>query len=103
MSRDGRLAGSVAGDAQGCVRALPPCIQPPRPFAFSVPACPQSLDLTAAGEKSEIHLFCDKALARLKGSDRELPQVLRVREMLKRGIGVHHAGVGGEEARGMRW
>lgn len=36
---------------------------------------PQSLDMTTAAEKSEIHLFCDKALARLKGSDRELPQV----------------------------
>ncbi|EFN56807.1 hypothetical protein CHLNCDRAFT_144334 [Chlorella variabilis] len=51
-----------------------------------------SLDLSTASEKSEIHLFCEKALARLKGSDRELPQVLRVREMLKRGLGVHHAG-----------
>ncbi|KAL4444150.1 hypothetical protein ABPG75_011887 [Micractinium tetrahymenae] len=53
----------------------------------------QSLDLTSAAEKSEIHLFCEKALARLKGGDRELPQVLRVREMLKRGLGVHHAGL----------
>ncbi|KAL4421866.1 hypothetical protein ABPG77_003668 [Micractinium sp. CCAP 211/92] len=53
----------------------------------------QSLDLTTAAEKSEIHVFCEKALARLKGGDRELPQVLRVREMLKRGLGVHHAGL----------
>ncbi|KAI3427058.1 hypothetical protein D9Q98_006998 [Chlorella vulgaris] len=53
----------------------------------------QSLDMTSAAEKSEIHVFCDKALARLKGTDRELPQVLRVREMLKRGLGVHHAGL----------
>ena len=52
-----------------------------------------SFDMTTAAEKSEIHVFCDKALARLKGSDRELPQVLRVREMLKRGLGVHHAGL----------
>jgi antiviral helicase SKI2 len=31
--------------------------------------------MTSAAEKSEIHVFCDKALARLKGTDRELPQV----------------------------
>jgi antiviral helicase SKI2 len=48
--------------------------------------------MTSAAEKSEIHVFCERALARLKGSDRQLPQVLRVREMLKRGLGVHHAG-----------
>lgn len=50
--------------------------------------------LRCAAEKSEIHVFCEKSLARLKGSDRQLPQVLRVREMLKRGLGVHHAGEG---------
>ena len=50
------------------------------------------LDLTAAAEKAEVHLFCDRALARLRGGDRELPQILRVRAMLKRGLGVHHAG-----------
>lgn len=48
--------------------------------------------MTSAAEKSEIHVFCERALARLKGTDRQLPQVLRVREMLRRGLGVHHAG-----------
>lgn len=68
-------------------------------FCFSKRRCDAiadslaSLDMTTAAEKSEIHVFCDKALARLKGSDKQLPQVLRVREMLKRGIGVHHAGL----------
>jgi antiviral helicase SKI2 len=52
-----------------------------------------SMDLTVAAEKSEIHIFCERCLSRLKGSDKALPQVLRVREMLKRGIGVHHAGL----------
>jgi antiviral helicase SKI2 len=51
-----------------------------------------ALDLTSAAEKAETHLFCDRALARLRGSDRALPQILRVRAMLKRGLGVHHAG-----------
>lgn len=33
-------------------------------------------DLTSSSEKSEIGVFCDKAFSRLKGSDRNLPQVL---------------------------
>jgi len=51
------------------------------------------IDFTSAAEKSQIHVFCEKALDRLKGSDRRLPQILRVRELLGRGIGVHHAGL----------
>lgn len=68
-------------------------------FCFSKKRCDaiadalHSLDMTTATEKSEIHVFCDRSLARLTGTDRELPQVLRVREMLKRGVGVHHAGL----------
>ena len=30
---------------------------------------------------------------RIAGGDRQLPQVLRIRELLKRGIGVHHGGL----------
>ena len=41
---------------------------------------------------AQVHLFIDKSLSRLKGSDRTLPQILRLRQMLKRGLGVHHAG-----------
>ncbi|URE37996.1 DSHCT (NUC185) domain [Musa troglodytarum] len=33
-------------------------------------------DLTTGSEKSEIKVFCDKAFSRLKGSDRNLPQVV---------------------------
>lgn len=33
-------------------------------------------DLTTSSEKSEIKVFCDKAFSRLKGSDRNLPQVI---------------------------
>ena len=32
-------------------------------------------------------------MSRLSPSDRKLPQVLRVRELLRRGLGVHHAGL----------
>lgn len=51
-----------------------------------------NLDFTTPIEKSRIHVFFDKAVSRLKGTDKELPQIVRVKEMLKRGIGVHHAG-----------
>lgn len=53
-----------------------------------------SLDLTTASEKAEIHIFVEQSVARLKGGDRRLPQILRLKQMLKRGLGVHHAGWG---------
>ena len=52
-----------------------------------------SLDLTTSLEKSDIHHFINKCIARLKGSDRKLPQVLNFSELLQRGIGVHHSGI----------
>lgn len=42
---------------------------------------------------AQVHIFCERALSRLRGSDRELPQIRRLREMLGRGLAVHHAGV----------
>ncbi|MCO5614575.1 hypothetical protein L7F22_068858 [Adiantum nelumboides] len=68
-------------------------------FCFSKNRCDKSAnsltatDLTSASEKSEIRVFCDKGFSRLKGSDRRLPQVVRVEGLLRRGIGVHHAGL----------
>lgn len=88
-------------------------------FSFSKRKCDDyanaltNVDLTSgAAEKSDIHVFCEKSLQRLSGSsclcvtmvvlcdsslvlagDRELPQVLRMRELLSRGIAVHHAGL----------
>ncbi|CAL5426810.1 unnamed protein product [Camellia sinensis] len=68
-------------------------------FCFSKNRCDKSadnlsaIDLTSSSEKSEIRVFCDKAFSRLKGSDRNLPQVVRVQNLLRRGIGVHHAGL----------
>lgn len=44
-------------------------------------------------EKSEVRVFLDQSLNRLSGTDRLLPQVLRMREMLTRGVGVHHGGL----------
>lgn len=68
-------------------------------FCFSKNRCDISadkmtgIDLTSSSEKHEIHVFCEKAFSRLKGSDRNLPQVIRVQSLLRRGIGVHHAGL----------
>lgn len=36
----------------------------------------RSLDLCTASEKSEIHLFIQKCISKLKGTDKELPQVV---------------------------
>ncbi|KAH7404973.1 hypothetical protein KP509_15G051600 [Ceratopteris richardii] len=68
-------------------------------FCFSKNRCDKSadsltaIDLTSTSEKNEIRVFCNKGFSRLRGSDRQLPQVVRVEELLRRGIGVHHAGL----------
>ncbi|KAJ3171371.1 hypothetical protein HDU87_008328 [Geranomyces variabilis] len=69
-------------------------------FTFSKKKCEEyanglvNVDFTAgAAEKSEIHVFIERCVGRLKGSDRELPQILRVRDLLSRGIAVHHGGL----------
>ena len=38
-------------------------------------------------------MFIEKSLTRLKPEDRTLPQILRLRELLSRGIAVHHGGL----------
>lgn len=69
-------------------------------FCFSRKKCDEaadqlhSQDLTeGASDKNQIHLFYQTAIARLSPADRNVPQISRHREMLKHGIGVHHAGV----------
>jgi antiviral helicase SKI2 len=68
-------------------------------FSFSRAKCEEiayglsKTDLTTSSEKSEVHVFVEQAISRLKGEDRELPQVIRIKELLKRGIGVHHSGL----------
>ena len=52
-----------------------------------------SVDLTTTMEKSDIMHFINKCMQRLKGSDRKLPQVMQLIELLKRGIGIHHSGI----------
>jgi antiviral helicase SKI2 len=73
---------------------LPACI-----FVFSKKRCEENADALSnqdfctASEKSMIHMIVEKSLARLKAEDRILPQILRVRELLSRGVGVHHGGL----------
>ncbi|KAI9218687.1 NUC185 domain-containing protein, partial [Blastocladiella britannica] len=55
--------------------------------------CLESTDLLSASEKSDVHVFVERAVSRLRPEDRHLPQLQRMREMLRRGIAVHHSGV----------
>lgn len=73
---------------------LPACI-----FVFSKKRCEENadalsnVDFCTATEKSSIHMIIEKSLARLKMEDRMLPQIKRLRELLSRGIAVHHGGL----------
>ncbi|CAL1694323.1 unnamed protein product [Somion occarium] len=68
-------------------------------FTFSKKRCEENAgtltnaDLCTSVEKSEIHVAIEKALSRLKDADRRLPQIRRMRDLLSRGIGVHHGGL----------
>jgi len=73
---------------------LPACI-----FVFSKKRCEENadaltnIDYCTASEKSAIHMIIEKSVARLKPEDRDLPQIRRLRELLSRGIAVHHGGM----------
>ncbi|AOA62913.1 Antiviral helicase [Komagataella phaffii CBS 7435] len=68
-------------------------------FVFSKARCEeyadslQGVNFCTGSERSRIHMFIDKAVSRLKKEDRELPQIMKMREMLSRGIAVHHGGL----------
>ncbi|KAF9444604.1 ATP-dependent RNA helicase [Macrolepiota fuliginosa MF-IS2] len=68
-------------------------------FTFSKKRCEENAgtltnaDLCTSVEKSEVHVAIEKALSRLKGSDKKLPQIARMRDLLSRGIGIHHGGL----------
>ncbi|KIW77049.1 hypothetical protein Z517_09495 [Fonsecaea pedrosoi CBS 271.37] len=73
---------------------LPACI-----FVFSKRRCEENADslsnqdFCTATEKSAIHMIIERSIARLRPEDRVLPQIRRLREMLGRGIAVHHGGL----------
>lgn len=68
-------------------------------FSFSKKKCEEiannlnSMDLNTAKERSAVQGFTLQAVARLSQNDAQLPQVLTICEMVKRGIGVHHGGL----------
>lgn len=87
-------------------------------FTFSKKRCEENAssltntDLCTAAEKSEIHIVLERSLTRLKGaifaawayvgcslpssspgSDKTLPQIIKMRDLLCRGIAVHHGGL----------
>ncbi|RDW66773.1 DSHCT-containing protein [Coleophoma crateriformis] len=73
---------------------LPACI-----FVFSKKRCEENADALSnqdfctATEKSAIHMIIERSIARLKPEDRILPQIVRLRDLLGRGIAVHHGGL----------
>lgn len=73
---------------------LPACI-----FVFSKKRTEENADslsnqdFCTAAEKSAIHMLIERSIARLKPEDRNLPQIRRLREMLSRGVAVHHGGL----------
>jgi antiviral helicase SKI2 len=73
---------------------LPACI-----FVFSKKRVEENadalsnLDFCTASEKSAIHMTIERSIARLRPEDRTLPQIRRSRELLGRGIAVHHGGL----------
>lgn len=70
-------------------------------FVFSQKGCMSlaevalaHVDLTTSAEKEAIRSFVNSSLeSKLKGSDRNLPQVRSISSLLQRGIGVHHGGL----------
>ena len=68
-------------------------------FVFSKKRCEENADslgkkdFCTAAEKSSIHMTIERSIARLRPEDRQLPQIGRLRDMLERGVAVHHAGL----------
>ena len=68
-------------------------------FVFSKKRCEEyadwleGIDFCSNKEKSQVHMFVENSITRLKKEDRELPQILKIRSLLGRGIAVHHGGL----------
>lgn len=68
-------------------------------FIFSRANCDRlaaeltNIDLTTQEEKGYIKGFFNISIKGLKPPDREIPQILRMRDILQRGVGVHHSGI----------
>ncbi|XP_053984340.1 SKI2 subunit of superkiller complex protein [Hylaeus volcanicus] len=53
----------------------------------------RNIDLTTETEKHTIRTFFQNNIRHLKGTDRQLPQVLMMQELLQNGVGIHHSGI----------
>lgn len=68
-------------------------------FVFSKKRCEDYADwldgvnFCTGKERSQIHMFVEKSVTRLKKEDRELPQIIKMKSLLERGIAVHHGGL----------
>ncbi|AET38750.1 SKI complex RNA helicase subunit SKI2 Ecym_3257 [Eremothecium cymbalariae DBVPG len=68
-------------------------------FVFSKKRCEEyadfleSTDFSTAKEKSQVYMFIEKSISRLKKEDRDLPQIMKIRSLLERGIAIHHGGL----------
>lgn len=68
-------------------------------FTFSRQKCDNNainltnLDLTTQKEKAHITMFFNKCIRCLKEPDQNIPQIIKMRDILTRGIGVHHSGI----------
>lgn len=68
-------------------------------FVFSQKRCEEyanwldGVNFANNKDRSQIHMFVEKSITRLKKDDRELPQILKMRSFLERGIAVHHGGL----------
>lgn len=68
-------------------------------FTFSRQKCDNNavnlkhLDLLSLTEKDHVKYFFNKCIRCLKDTDRNVPQVIKMRDILCRGIGVHHSGI----------
>lgn len=68
-------------------------------FIFSRANCDRlaseliNIDLTTQEEKGYIKGFFNISVKGLKPPDREIPQIMRMRDILQRGVGVHHSGI----------
>lgn len=68
-------------------------------FVFSKKRCEdyagflEGTDFSTAKERSQVYMFIEKSIARLKKEDRDVPQIQQVRSLLERGIAIHHGGL----------
>ncbi|XP_043255011.1 helicase SKI2W [Colletes gigas] len=53
----------------------------------------RNVNLTTETEKHTIRVFFQNNIKHLKGTDRQLPQVLMIQELLQNGVGIHHSGI----------